>query len=83
MSLVRLLMITLALLVAITLSKQFLSKPADAKKTGKSCLFCHTKYGSKELTKAGKYYKEKDTLDGFEEKSEKTSSSVFASQPNI
>jgi len=62
----------MALLVAITLSQQFsFSKPADAKKTGKSCLFCHTKYGSKELTKAGKYYKEKGTLDGFEEKSEK------------
>ena len=72
MSGVRLLIMTVALLVAITLSKQFsFSKPADAKKTGRSCLFCHTKYGSKELTKAGKYYKEKDTLDGFEEKSEK------------
>jgi len=43
------------------------SKPADAKKTMKPCLFCHAKYGSKELTKAGKYYKDKGTIDGFEE----------------
>lgn len=43
------------------------SKPIDAKKTGKSCTYCHTKYGSKELTEAGKYYKEKGTLDGYKE----------------
>ena len=41
------------------------SKPMDAKKTGKSCVFCHTKVGSKELTDAGKYYKENGTLDGY------------------
>jgi hypothetical protein len=41
------------------------SKPADAKKTGKSCTFCHVKYGSKDLTEAGKYYKEKGTLEGY------------------
>ncbi len=44
------------------------SKPVDAKKTGKSCIYCHTKYGSKELTEAGKYYKDKGTLDGYREK---------------
>jgi hypothetical protein len=49
------------------LNSHSLSKPIDAKKTKKSCLFCHTKYGSKELTEAGKYYKEKRTLDGFPE----------------
>ena len=43
------------------------SKPADAKKTGKSCTFCHVKYGSKDLTDAGKYYKDKGTLDGYKE----------------
>lgn len=43
------------------------SKPIDSKKTGKSCTYCHTKYGSKELTEAGKYYKEKGTLDGYKE----------------
>jgi hypothetical protein len=41
------------------------SKPVDAKKTGKSCTYCHVKYGEKELTEAGKYYKEKGTLDGY------------------
>ena len=41
------------------------SKPVDAKKTGKSCTFCHVKYGSKDLTDAGKYYKEKGTLEGY------------------
>jgi len=41
------------------------SKPVDAKKTGKSCVYCHTKVGSKELTEAGKYYKDNGTLDGY------------------
>ena len=41
------------------------TKPADAKKTNKSCVYCHTKYGSKELTEAGKYYKVNGTLDGY------------------
>ncbi|MFN8007930.1 MAG: hypothetical protein U0V70_13065 [Terriglobia bacterium] len=41
------------------------TKPVDAKKTGKSCTFCHVKYGSKDLTDAGKYYKDKGTLDGY------------------
>lgn len=40
-------------------------KPADAKKTSKSCVYCHTKYGSKELTEAGKYYKANGTLEGY------------------
>jgi hypothetical protein len=44
-----------------------LSKPVDSKKTGKSCMYCHTKYGSKELTEAGKYYKDKGTLDGYKD----------------
>ena len=44
------------------------SKPVDAKKTGKSCVYCHTKVGSKELTEAGKYYKENGTLDGYKPK---------------
>ncbi len=52
----------------LSFSKLNFSKPADAKKTGKSCTFCHTKYGSKDLTDAGKYYKDKGTLDGYEGK---------------
>jgi hypothetical protein len=44
------------------------SKPADAKKTGKSCTFCHVEYGSKDLTEAGKYYKKNGSLDGYKGK---------------
>lgn len=42
-----------------------LAKPVDGKKTNKSCIYCHTKYGSEELTKAGQYYRDKGTLDGY------------------
>ena len=49
----------------VSFSTSNYSKPADAKKTGKSCTFCHVKYGSKDLTDAGKYYKDKGTLDGY------------------
>jgi len=47
------------------------AKPEYAKKEGKPCTFCHAKMGSaevmgKELTDAGKYYKEhKHSLDGY------------------
>lgn len=44
------------------------SKPIDSKKTDKSCTYCHIKYGSKELTEAGKYYRDKGTLDGYKKK---------------
>jgi hypothetical protein len=50
--------------IVVMASVQY-SKPVDAKKTGKSCTFCHTKRGSKELTEAGKYYKDNGTLDGY------------------
>jgi len=63
----RILIFTFILAAVGTLPVLTFSKPADAKKTMKPCLFCHTKYGSKELTKAGKYYKDKGTLEGFEE----------------
>ena len=45
--------------------------PAYAKKTGKTCTFCHAKVESKEnmpknLTDAGKYYQSHDhSLDGY------------------
>jgi len=42
-----------------------LAKPVDGKKTNKSCIYCHTKYGSEELTEAGQYYRDKGTLDGY------------------
>jgi hypothetical protein len=44
------------------------SKPVDAKKTEKSCIYCHLEYGSKELTEAGKYYKKNGSLAGYKEK---------------
>lgn len=44
------------------------SRPIDSKRTNKSCTYCHTKYGSKELTEAGKYYRDKGTLDGYKKK---------------
>ena len=42
-------------------------KPEYAKETKKSCATCHVDFKAKpkELTEAGKYYKEKKTLDGF------------------
>ena len=51
----------------MSFSKLNYSKPADAKKTGKSCTYCHIKYGSKDLTEAGKCYKDKGSLDGCKE----------------
>jgi hypothetical protein len=43
------------------------AKPEYAKKEGKSCTFCHVKMGSKELTDAGKYYKEHNhSLEGYQ-----------------
>lgn len=36
-----------------------------ATETGKSCVTCHDKPGSKLLTDAGKYYESMHTLDGF------------------
>ncbi|MBZ5514518.1 MAG: hypothetical protein LAN62_06695 [Acidobacteriia bacterium] len=43
------------------------AKPEYAKKEGKPCTFCHVKPGSKELTDAGKYYKEHNhSLEGYQ-----------------
>lgn len=58
--------LTVGMLVTSSMS---FAKPEDTKKTKKPCAFCHvTPKGSKELTEAGKYYKEKKTLEGFEAK---------------
>jgi hypothetical protein len=47
-------------------SSTSLAKPEDTKKTKKPCTFCHVSAkGGTELTAAGKYYKEKGTLDGY------------------
>lgn len=43
------------------------AKPEYVKETKKACTFCHVdaKKTPKDLTDAGKYFKEKKTLDGF------------------
>jgi hypothetical protein len=47
-------------------SSMSFAKPEDTKATKKACGFCHvTPKGGKDLTAAGKYYKEKKTLDGY------------------
>ena len=55
------------MLVSVTGSS---AKPADAAKTKQKCVFCHvdSKAKPKELTEAGKYYKEKKSLDGYQAK---------------
>ncbi len=65
-----------ALFVAAIASAFFLSlanaKPEYAKKEKKACTFCHVKAGSKELTDAGKYYKEHNhSLEGYKEPEKK------------
>ena len=53
----------------LTDSSVSFAKPEDTKKTKKPCTFCHvTPKGGKDLTDAGKYYKDKKTLDGYEAK---------------
>jgi hypothetical protein len=61
----RLFFIAMFLAVFIALQGIQFSTPADAKKTQKSCTFCHVEYGSKQLTAAGKYYKKNGTLEGY------------------
>lgn len=53
-------------LVSTTLSY---AKPEYMKATKKACAYCHvdSKAKPKELTEAGKYYKEHSSLDGYKE----------------
>jgi hypothetical protein len=39
-----------------------------SKKEKKPCTTCHVKAGSKDLNDAGKYYKQKKTLEGYKKK---------------
>lgn len=39
-----------------------------SKKENKQCVYCHTAMGKPDLNDAGKYYKEKKTLEGYKEK---------------
>ena len=58
----------LAIGLLINTSTSF-AKPEDTKKTKKPCTFCHvTAKGGKDLTDAGKYYKDKGSLDGYQPK---------------
>lgn len=56
-------LLTIALFVAVSVS---LSKAEYAKKEGKVCTVCHPPGKFKELTDAGKYYKEHNhSLEGY------------------
>jgi hypothetical protein len=57
------LLITLAALITVPFSA---GKPEYGKKEGKACTFCHPPGKYKELTDAGKYYKDHDhSLEGY------------------
>ena len=57
------LLITIALFIAVSLG---LGKAEYKKKEGKDCTFCHPVGKFKELTDAGKYYKEHShSLEGY------------------
>lgn len=50
-------------------SSMSFAKPEFVKQTKKACTYCHpTAKGGKDLKDAGKYFKEKKTLEGYEEK---------------
>lgn len=62
-----LVLFTMAVLMTFTAS----ATKEDAKKTGKACTYCHEKGNPKVLNDAGKYYKEKKTLEGYKEPAKK------------
>jgi len=58
-----LLLLTLAAFIAVSMG---MSKAEYGKKEGKHCTFCHPPGKFKELTDAGKYYKEHNhSLEGY------------------
>ena len=58
-----LLLVTFAALIAVSMG---ISKAEYSKKEGKACAFCHPPGKFKELTDAGKYYKDHNhTLEGY------------------
>jgi len=62
-------LLTLAGLVAVSIG---MGKAEYAKKEGKACTFCHPSGKFKELTDAGKYYKEHDhSLEGYKAEEKK------------
>jgi hypothetical protein len=52
--------------VALLFSPFATATPEFAKKEEKQCVYCHTAVGKPDLNEAGKYYKERKTLEGFE-----------------
>jgi hypothetical protein len=54
--------------VALLLSPFAIGTPEMAKKESKQCVYCHTAIGKPDLNDAGKYYKERGTLEGYREK---------------
>ena len=64
-----LLLATLAALIAVSMG---ISKAEYSKKEGKACAFCHPPGKFKELTDAGKYYKEHNhSLEGYKAEEKK------------
>jgi len=64
-----LLLLTVAALIAASMG---MSKAEYAKKEGKPCTFCHPPGKFKELTDAGKYYKDHDhSLEGYKAEEKK------------
>jgi len=62
-------LLALAGLVAVSIG---MGKAEYAKKEGKACTFCHPSGKFKELTDAGKYYKEHDhSLEGYKAEEKK------------
>ena len=54
--------------LALSVATTTYAKPEYTKTEKKPCTACHTKMGAKELNDAGKYYKDKKTLDGYKGK---------------
>ena len=64
-----LLLVTFAALIAVSMG---ISKAEYSKKEGKACTFCHPPGKFKELTDAGKYYKEHNhSLEGYKAEEKK------------
>ncbi len=62
-----------ALIGLLMFAVEPVAKQEYAKKEKKACTYCHTSknpkdYSDKDLNEAGKYYKEKKTLEGYKEK---------------
>ncbi len=63
------LLTSIAIMMTLSLG---LSKAEYAKKEGKACTFCHPPGKMKELTDAGKYYKEHNhSLEGYQAEEKK------------